>query len=243
MHRTTLALPLGLIAAGLAACGSDASGPAAGFECIGQALPTTAPASINVSGTVNANVLSPAPVPGAYVYAFRTGDTTHLAGDTTDTPGRYSVDFTTGGTPVDGYLAVSDSGHHLDTYAYPAVPLAGNLTDNVLMVSSTEVTLIGPVLGVTQDPAKGLMVVVVENCAGQQIQGATVTTTPAGTVRYNGPAGPDQAASSTAADGVAYVFNVTAGSVVVHANASGHALRQHTVNARANAFTLTAIQP
>jgi len=243
MHRAIHPLSFALLAAGLSACGSDSSGPTAGFECIGQPLPTTAPASVTVSGTVNANVLSPSPVAGAYVYAFRTGDTTHLAGDTTDTPGRYSVDFTTGGTPVDGYLAVSDSGHHLPTYAYPAVPLASNLTEDVLMVSTTEVTLIGPVLGVTQDPAKGLMVVVVENCAGQQISGATVTTTPAGTVRYNGPGGPNEAAMSTAADGVAYVFNVTAGDVVVHANASGHTLRQHTVNARANAFTLTAIQP
>jgi len=243
MHRATCIHCFALIIAALAACGGNSSGPAAGFECLGQALPTTAPALVNVSGVVNANILSPAPVHGAYVYAFRSGDTTHLAGDTTDTPGRYSVAITTGGTPVNGYLAVSDSGHHLDTYAYPAVPLASDQTDNVLMISPSEVTLIGPVLGVTQDPAKGAMVIVVQNCAGQPISGATVTTTPAGTVRYNGPSGPNEAATSTAADGVSYVFNVPAGNVVVHADASGHTLRQHTVSAHANAFTLTAIQP
>jgi hypothetical protein len=242
-HNATRMISFAALAAALAACGSDSSGPAAGFECLGQALPTTAPALVNVTGTVNANVLSPNPVPHAFVYGFRTGDTTHLAGDTTDTPGRYSLSILTGGLPVNGYVAISDSGHHLDTYAYPAVPLAADATENVLMISSAEVTLIGPVLGVTQDPANGLMVIVVENCAGQPISGATVTTTPAGTVRYNGPSGPNEAATSTAADGISYVFNVPAGNVVVHANASGHTLRQHTVNAHANAFTLTAIQP
>src|SRR5437762_7854170 len=61
-----------------------------------------------------------------------------LAGDTTDTPGRYAVAISTGGLPVNGYLAISDSGHHMDTYAYPAVPLVGDITQNVLMVSGSE---------------------------------------------------------------------------------------------------------
>jgi len=48
---------------------------------------------------------------------------------------------------------------------------------------------------------------------------------------------------STSADGVAYIFNVAAGNVTVMSTASGHALRQHTVNARADVITLTEIQP
>src|SRR5207247_9380124 len=93
-----------------AACGSSSTGLPAGFECLGQALPTTAPTVVNVTGMVTANVLSPSPVPHAFVYGFRTGDTTHLAGDTTDTPGHYSLATATGGTQVNGYLAISDSG-------------------------------------------------------------------------------------------------------------------------------------
>src|SRR3989442_290717 len=84
MHRGLHALPLALIAA-LAACGSSSSGPAAGFECIGQALPTTAPPLINITGQVTSNVLSPTPVHGASVAAFRTGDTTTLASAMTNT--------------------------------------------------------------------------------------------------------------------------------------------------------------
>src|SRR5436309_5126426 len=97
---TTRRFNFALIAVVFAACGKDSSGPAAGFECLGQALPTAAPALVNVTGTVTANVLSPSPVPHAFVYGFRSGDTTHLAGDTTDTPGRYSIAILTGGLPV-----------------------------------------------------------------------------------------------------------------------------------------------
>jgi uncharacterized protein YegP (UPF0339 family) len=62
-------------------------------------------------------------------------------------------------------------------------------------------------------------------------------------VKYNAAGAPSAAATSTAADGVAYVFNVAAGNVTVMATANGHTLRQHVVNARANVITLTEIQP
>ena len=243
MHRTTCLLPFAALAATLAACGSDSSGPAAGFECLGQALPATAPALVNVTGTVTANVLSPNPVPHAFVYGFRTGDTTHLAGDTTDTPGRYSIAILTGALPVNGYLAISDSGHHIDTYAYPAVPLAADITQNVLMVSGSEFPVLAAAAGITPVPGDGFIGIVVRNCAGTPIAGATVTSSPMGTVRYNTGGLPSSSATSTSTDGVAYIANVMAGNVTVQATASGHTLRAHTVNARADAITLTEIQP
>ena len=56
MHRATRTVPLALIAAALAACSINSSGPD-GFECLGQALPTTAPAIITVAGQVRKNAL------------------------------------------------------------------------------------------------------------------------------------------------------------------------------------------
>jgi hypothetical protein len=242
MHR---ALPLTsvFVAAGLAACGSSSTGVPAGFECLGQALPTTAPALVNVSGMVTANVLSPTPVAHAFVYGFRPGDTTHLAGDTTNTPGQYSLAILSGGTPVDGYLSVSDSGHHIDTYAYPAVPLSADITDNVLMVSSSEFGILAASAGITPVAGDGFIGVVVRNCQGTPVTGATVTSVPAGTVRYNAGGAPSASATVTAADGVAYIANVAAGNVTVQASVGGLTLRQHVVNARANTITLTEIQP
>ena len=154
------ALQFVLIAGALAACGSSSTGLPAGFECLGQALPTTAPAVVNVTGMVTANVLSPGPVPHAFVYGFRTGDTTHLAGDTTNTPGQYSLAISTSGTPVNGYLAISDSGHHIDTYAYPAVPLAADVTENVLMVSSSEFSFLAAAAGISPVVGDGFIGVV-----------------------------------------------------------------------------------
>jgi hypothetical protein len=240
MLRALPTIPAALI---IVACGSDSSAPAAGFECLGQPLPTTAPALVNVTGRVTANVLSPAPVPHAFVYAFRVGNPTPITGDTTDTIGNYSLGITSGGTPVNGYLAVSDSNHHISTSAYPPVPLAGDITENVLMVSTTEFGVLAASAGITPLAGKGFIGIVVRNCQGTAIAGATVSSSPAGEVRYNAGGVPSPTASATADDGVAYIANVAAGNVTVMATASGHTLRQHVVNATADAITLTEIQP
>jgi len=130
MHRAARTLCHALIAAGLAACSGNSSGPSAGFECLGQALPTTAPATVTVTGQVKQNALSPNALGGAYIFAFRTGDTTTRAADTSNTPGFYSLTITTGGTPVDGYVRATDSAH-ITTYAYPPVPLAADAIENL----------------------------------------------------------------------------------------------------------------
>lgn len=242
MHRATRILPLALSAVALAACGGDSSGPAAGFECLGRALPTIAPALITVTGQVKKNVLSPTPLRGAYLFAFPIGGTDTLAADTSDTPGFYGLSIVTGGTPVNGYVRATDSAH-ITTYAYPAVPLAGDATENVLMITTAEFTILAGAAGITPVAGDGFIGLVVKNCAGTPIAGATVTSTPAGTVIYNEAGFPNPATTSTSVDGVAYIANVAAGNVTVKATASGHTLRQHIVNARADAITLTEIQP
>jgi hypothetical protein len=242
MHRATRTLPLAFIAAALAACGSDSSGPAAGFECLGQALPTTAPTLIAVDGRITQNFVSQTALRGAYVFAFRTGNTTTLAADTSDTPGNYSLSITTGGTPVDGYIRVTDS-THLTTYAYPAVPLAASGTTNVFMATASEFSFLAGAAGITPVAGDGFIGMIVMNCAGTPIKGATVTSSPAGEVRYNAGGIPSSSATATDSTGVAYIVNVAAGNVTVKATASGHTLRQHVVGAYADAITLTEIQP
>ncbi len=236
MRRLTL-----LVLTATAACG-DSSGPAPGFECLGAPLPTTAPATVLVAGQIRANALNPSPLVGAIITAFRTGNATPLAADTSDTPGFYSLSISTGSAPVDGYLRVTHSGQ-VDTYAYPSRPLFMDLATNVLMPTSNELTFLGMAVGVTQTAGNGFIGVIVKNCDGTSLAGATVSTNPPGTVRYNSGSTPSSTATSTSSDGVAYVFNVPAGNVTVMANASGNVLRQHVVNARAGVVTLTEIQP
>ncbi len=230
-----------LLLTATAACG-DSSGPAPGFECLGAPLPTTAPATVTVSGQILQNALSPTALGNAIIDAFRTGNPTALATDTSNTPGFYSLSISTGGAPVDGYLRVTHSGQ-VDTYAYPSRPLFVDLMTNVLMPTSNELAFLGAAVGVTQATGNGFIGVVVKNCDGTALAGATVSTNPPGTVKYNSGSTPSSTATSTSSDGVAYVFNVTAGNVTVMANASGNVLRQHVVNARANVVTLTEIQP
>jgi hypothetical protein len=237
MRRLLLALPIAL-----AACG-DSSGPAAGFECLGAPIPTTAPATVTVSGRVEQNALSPTALGGAVVIAFRVGATDTLAIDTSFTSGSYSLSVSTGGTPVNGYLRATESGH-VDTYAYPSRPLFADLATDILMPTTNELAFLGTVVGVTQAAGNGFIGMIVKDCNGTTLAGATVTTSPAGSaVRYNSGSSPSSTATSTSSDGVAYVFNLPAGNVTVMANVSGHTLRQHIVNARADVVTLTEIQP
>jgi hypothetical protein len=243
MHRGTRTVPFSLIAIALVACSSNSSGPTAGFECLGQPLPTTAPATVSVSGRITQNFTSPTALRGAYVVAFRTGDTTKLATDSSKTNGLYSVSITTGGTPVDGYIRVTDSTRHLPTYAYPPVPLAASETTDVFMPTASEFSFLAAAAGITPVNGDGFIGVLVKDCSGAAIVGATVASTPAGTVRYNAGGVPSSSATATDSTGVAYIANVSAGNVTVQATASGHTLRQHVVNARANAITLTQIKP
>ena len=240
MHRSISIIGLAVLAA---ACGgNNGSGPAAGFECLSATLPTTAPANINVTGQIKANALAPNALAGAEVLAKRTENDT-IAADTSDTPGFYSLAIATGGTPVNGFLRVRHSGY-MDAYGYPSRPLAADLTNNnVLMITTNEFAFLGTAAGVTQTTGNGFMGVVVKDCSGTTLAGATVTTNPAGTVRYNASGAPSQTATTTASDGVAYVFNLPVGNVTVMATVSGHTLRQHVVNVRADVITVTEIQP
>ena len=226
----------------IVACGGDSGGPAAGFECVNDALPSTAPAVVQVDGQILGNAFSPGPVSNAIVTAFKVGVAESLAVDTSNTPGFYAVSISTGNTPVNGYLRATASGK-VDTYAYPARPLAANLTTNVLMPSQSELDLLAVAVNVPQSPSNGFIGVVVKDCSGNPVAGATVSTNPGGTVKYNSAGAPSGTATSTSDDGVAYVFNVPAGNVTVRANGGGETLREHGVNARAGKVTLTEIQP
>jgi hypothetical protein len=78
---------------------------------------------------------------------------------------------------------------------------------------------------------------------GHALAGATVSTNPAGTLRYAAGGVPSTSATATDNSGLVFVANVAAGNVTIMGTASGHTLRQHIVNARADAITLTALQP
>jgi len=232
-----------VVALVLAACSNGSTGPGAGFECLGKPLPTTAPSTVHVTGQTKYNALNPTALQSASVRAFKTSDTTTALDSTTsDGSGNYTLTIATGRTPVDGYVRVTKTGY-LATYGFPAVPLSADATDNILVLTSSEFGTLASLVGESPTPGDGFIAIVVTDCAGNPLTGATVASNPPGRIHYNAAGAPSSSATSTYTDGVAYIFNVAAGDVTIFGTASGHALRQHVVNARANAVTLTQIQP
>ena len=144
----------------------------------------------------------------------------------------------------DGYLRSTATGF-LDTYLYPPAPLAAS-TDQAfaVMVTSGTFDLLGS-LAIGDAPTDGLaqMLVIVADCNNDPVQGAVVTTSPAGTVRYNSNGFPSDTATVTGADGIAYVFNVTPGTVTVDASLDAMSFREHELTARADVLTSTVVQP
>lgn len=231
-------LSVSLTALVLAACGGkdNPSSPATGpYRCIGNALPTTAPASITLTGTISANVTSPAPLAGAAVVGFRTGSATKLDSATTDANGNFSLTLATGGTPVDGYVRVAKSGY-IDTYGYPPAPLAASGSQSALVITTSERNLVTGALGVTQTAGNGFMAVVVADCDGAAVTGATLSAKQGAS-----SVGDVHAAPGTA--GAFYVFNIPPGETVAGATVGSNTLRSHTITVRADVLTLTGVTP
>jgi hypothetical protein len=230
----------------LAACGGDGGGgPSSNpgpFDCLGEPLPTTAGDPLVVTGIVRSNPITPAALAGAQVIGYRTGNATRLDSTASDANGNYTLTLATGGQPLDGYVRVFKSGY-IDTYGYPPAPLVASATQSALLITTSDLAALGMLAGVTQSAGKGLIALVVSDCNGTPLAGATVSSNPAGTLRYNSGGFPSSSATATSADGVAYILNVTAGDVVVSASATSHVLRSHTVNARADVVTLTGVTP
>ena len=254
MARFTRPLPTLVLALVITACSKNSYSPnppppappppppPPSFSCLGQPLPTTAANSVVVSGVVQSNLANLTALAGAQVDAYRTGNATALGTTTSAANGSYTLTLATGGAPLDGYVRVTKATYR-DTYAYPPAPLVVNATQSLYLLTTAEFNLLASVAGITPVAGSGAIAVVVSDCNGTAVAGATVSTTPSSTVRYASGGVPSTTATATAADGVAYVFNVAAGDVVVRADSGTKTLRAHTVNARADAVTITVVAP
>lgn len=212
----------------LVACGKSSTAPKnTGYECVGQAYPTTAPASITVSGTVSDFISGP--LAGAKVLAFKTGTAAAIDSATTDAGGAFSMSVSTGGTPLDGYLKATNTGY-MDTYAFPSAPLPANAAITVPMVTSTEFNLLATQAGATPVAGNGSLGIRPVDCTGAAVTGATVTTSPSSSPYTDG-------------QGDFFVFNAAPGNVDVGASFQSHTFHGHTIVAKADAVTITIIAP
>lgn len=232
-------LPFALF--GFAACGGGSDGD--------DAPPVDTPPAaqtITLSGTAQTVGISGTdPTEGVLVEAFRNSDdTTVVTSAVTDASGNYSLTVETNGVALDGFLKATKSGL-VDTYLYPDKPLGEDFDRaSVNMVSSSTLNLLANTLcRADQMTSNGVIAALVFDAATVEVAGATLNATPTpSSVCYNGANGlPDQNATSTAVDGIGYMFNVT-GEVTVSAMA-GTTYPTHKVTARAGALTTTLFRP
>ena len=205
-----------------------------------------APAMITISGTANSRSIGGSqPVSMAMIGAYRSSDEmTPVATTMTDAQGNFTLTITTGGVSLDGYLKATKQGM-ADTYLYPPEPIAMDTT----MVPINMVTTgnYGTIYTLTQTQEQantGIIAMIVQDAAKMPVMGATMTSTPSGTYKYNGTNGlPSSSAMSTAADGTAYFMNAPVGPVTVGASKAGGTWKSHGVKVFASSLTTTLVVP
>lgn len=155
--------------------------PSVNLSCFGQAFPTTAPPTIDVAGLVEAPNAGSQVVPlgGVTVDACPASSLdcgARLATTTSDAMGNYAfTGLPTGGVPLDAYGRFAKSGE-LTSYAYPPHPFAASsMGEPVLMLDATQLSNLAG--GMPPAPGSASFLVVVIDCAGFPIPGATAALT------------------------------------------------------------------
>jgi hypothetical protein len=217
----------------------------ADLSCLGNPLPTEAVNPVTVSGSVfTVDAGGQSPVEGAVVQIRRSNNDRVLdSNGPTGTPadGTFSLTANTRGAPLDAYLRATADGF-VTTRLYPPFPFSADTAGVPLPIFNP---VILEFLAPDQDPANGLLFVIVVDCSGNPIQGATVSSTPeAGQILYASNTGvPDESATSTGSTGLVYLINVPAGPVTVSASAMGEALLDNDVMSVAGEVTTTVVLP
>jgi hypothetical protein len=224
--------------------GPDAT-PAA-LDCAGAGLPATAADPVQVSGqTVTLQLATLSPVAGVSLTAFEVGEAAAIAGPVTSAAdGTFALTAATGGQPLDAYVLAKRDGH-LDTYLFPPTAVTRDLAGGTVPVLTAN--HVDTMAGFAQqmiDPGKGHLIVALLDCDGALVEGARVTTAPAGDLVYLSDSGvPVAGRTTTSTQGVAVVFNLPPGPVTVDARRGGVDLRTNGVEVHADSLTATLLVP
>jgi len=202
---------------------------------------------VTVSGTASSvGISGKMPEMGVTVAAYaNTDENTVVAMTTTDASGNYSLVITTNGQALDGYLKATKA-NFKETYLYPPDPLSADFAGaSINMVTSGTYGALYSFSQVSQMAGMATIAMIVSD-GTNGVMGATVSSSPAGTYRYNGtnglPANMTNA-MSTQADGIGYILNVAPGQVTVSGAKSGSTFRSHAIKARADQLTTTLVIP
>lgn len=239
--------------------GPDAppDGPSYNFSCYGVAPPTTASATVTLSGVVQqltidlSGSVALVPLAGATVDACPVASPNCAPGQRFDqqtsaaTTGTFTTaPINTGVTPapLDAFLKGTKSGYR-PSYAYPPMPFTGDQPDiplATIMNTTFDFAISLGVLGVTHSAGNGLMGVAATDCNLLPLNGAVIS------IKQNG----SEVSPTNAIDGAAFGqgggevrFNVPPGDTVVSASFMGMTFPPHTVQVFADSTTYTGVRP
>jgi hypothetical protein len=159
---------------------TDAMPQMVDLSCIGAPSPTEAVDPLTLTGVVSEVGLGgKTPVADAVIEAYLP-PLELLASDSSASDGSFVLNTDTGGEPLDAFARASKA-TYMSTWLYPPDPLTENLTNvPMLLISESNVGLLELLLGITIDEEAGIVSLIVLDCAGNPVQGAMVTTDPAG---------------------------------------------------------------
>ena len=211
--------------------------PAYDFTCATNTVPTTAPATISISGTADSIGAGGATaLMGVTVTGYADGSSTPLvAAVTSDGSGNWTLanvptpagSGATGHVPLAGFIEanVGSGSSYLTTFVYPPYPLAAaNVTGvRTVMVSSAAWGELQSLASVTQGSANGALFVEVSDCAGSAITGSTLNVTQGGSA-IAGATIFNVGQLDASYGGIFLVLNVPAGSANLTATYGTHTL-------------------
>jgi hypothetical protein len=179
------------------------------------------------------------------ITAYNASDDSMIGMATSAADGTFAISVTTSNA-VDGYLKATYGTSYKTTYLYPPHPLTMDYANvPVYVLSTNNYGLVnGFLLMNGQTATNGWVAMLLQDGSGAPVAGGTVTSSPMGTVNYNGSNGqPSKAATATFTDGIAYDTNIATGTVTVSAMATGQTFMSHAIKVRADALTLTLVTP
>jgi hypothetical protein len=216
------------------------------FSCLGQPRPGGGQAELILSGITTRAGFNRTPMAGIQLDLVLL-DGTVVATTFSNDAGTYRLAADAGCQPFDGEVRATsldvDAGFAV-AYALPNAPWRydrGGL-ELVLFDNSTQ-GLAAALANVTLVDGNAALAISVEDCAGNSVQGATVTV-PAGDVRYVGSTGlPSSMLTSTSASGDLIIFNVPGTSVAVTATFDGGVIAQRNFPVHPRAVTGSTLTP
>jgi hypothetical protein len=212
------------------------------LACVNEPPPTTADASVTISGATMTPFTGTA-LPDVELDGYFAGIPGVEFSTTSDGSGQFSIDQATGGTPRSFYLTASANGYVVTTM-YPPAKLIHSLQADPQLVSSDELQHVAELAGMSLDPTLDQILLQVVDCNGNPFGGATVSSDPPGTIVYFAQQQPNPAATMTDGDtAVVFIGNVPASNTKIYATAGDTTFSTIDVDPAPGGLIQAAVQP